>query len=75
MYKKYTAKDIMIKARSVALSKSVKQYPQGKFKYLDHVLVVEYEDCGDYVVIQVKMEKTTKGSKIKEIVYENEYLW
>ena len=27
MYKKYTAKDIMIKARSVALLKSVKQYP------------------------------------------------
>ena len=75
MYKKYTAKDIMIKARNVALSKSVKQYPHGKFKYLDHVLAVEYEDCGDYVVIQVKMEKTTKNSKIKEIVYENEYLW
>ena len=75
MYKKYTAKDIMIKARNVALSKSGNKSPQGKFKYLDHVLVVEYEDCGDYVVIQVKMEKTTKNSKIKEIVYENEYLW
>ena len=74
MYKKYTAKDIMIKARNVALLKSCKKHRNGKFKYLDHVLVVEYEDCGDYIVIQVKMERTANGSKIKEIVYENEYL-
>ena len=74
MYKKFTAKDLMNKARSVALLKSVKAYPQGKFKYIDHVLVVESEDYGDYTAIQVKMERSTKGSKIKEIVYENEYL-
>jgi len=74
MYKQYTAKDLMRIARNVALLKSVKAYPQGKFKYLDHVLVMEYEDYGDYTAVQVKMEKTNKGSKIKEIVYENEYL-
>ena len=71
MYTKYTIKRLLSKARSTALSKSLKEYPTGKFKHLDHSLIVD-EDGGS--ILRVKLERSYKGSKIKEVVYEDEYL-
>jgi hypothetical protein len=71
MYVQYTAKDLLRKARAVALLKSVKAYPNGRFKYLDHVLIVDNEG---WSALKIKLEKTYKGSKIKEEVFEDEYL-
>ncbi len=71
MYKQFTAKDLMNKARSVALLKSVKEYPSGKFKHLDHSIIVDEEG---FTALRIKLERSYKGSKIKEVVYENEYL-
>ena len=74
MFKQFTDKDLLRKARSIALLKSVKSYPQGKFKYLDHTLIVGYEDYGNDVAVRVKLEHSWKNSKCKEIVYQDEYL-
>lgn len=72
MYTKYTAKDLMKKARSVALLKSFKEYPTGKFKHLDHVIIVDEDGGGTY--LRVKLERSFKGSNTKEVAYEDEYL-
>ena len=71
MYSKYTIRDLLIKSRSIALLKSVKEYPSGKFKHLDHSIIVDEEG---FTALRIKLERSYKGSKIKEIVYENEYL-
>ena len=62
MYVQYTAKDLLRKARAVALLKSVKAYPNGRFKYLDHVLIVDSEG---WSALKIKLERTYKGSKLK----------
>ena len=75
MYQEFTEKDIMNKAKAIALLKSVKSHPQGvKFRYLDHCLIVDEDDYGSHTSIKVKLERTNKESKIKEIYYEHEYL-
>ena len=71
MYTKYTIKKLLSKARSTALLKSLKEYPTGKFKHLNHSLIVD-EDGGSF--LRVKLERSYKGSKVKEVVYEDEYL-
>tara|TARA_R100000656_G_scaffold101172_1_gene73608 strand:+ start:254 stop:475 length:222 start_codon:yes stop_codon:yes gene_type:complete len=73
MHKQYTAKDLMKKARSVARSLSAKN-TNYKYKLLDHVLIVEEEDYGSYTSIKVKMEKTSRKEKTKEVVYDYKYL-
>ena len=55
MYVQYTAKDLLRKARAVALLKSVKAYPNGRFKYLDHVLIVDSEG---WSALKIKFERT-----------------
>ena len=74
MHKQYTAKDLMKKARALALLLSVKN-TNYRYKHLDHVVIVEEEDYGNYTSIKVKMEKTNKKEKTKEVVYDYEYLW
>jgi transcriptional antiterminator Rof (Rho-off) len=73
MHKQYTAKDLMKKARALALLLSVK-HTNYRYKHLDHVVIVEEEDYGNYTSIKVKMEKTNKKEKTKEVVYDYEYL-
>ena len=75
MTQEFTAKEIMTKARQIALLKSVQTHDRGiKFKYLDHVLVIDDDDYGCHVAIKIKLERTKKGSAKKEIYYEHEYL-
>ena len=66
-------KDLMKKARALALLLSVK-HTNYRYKHLDHVVIVEEEDYGNYTSIKVKMEKTNKKEKTKEVVYDYEYL-
>ena len=74
MYKQYTARDILKKARTVAITKSACKSPYGKFKYLDHLLIVGDDDC-EFTAVRVKLERTYgQKNNIKEIVYEDEYL-
>tara|TARA_R110000744_G_scaffold242924_1_gene359969 strand:+ start:248 stop:475 length:228 start_codon:yes stop_codon:yes gene_type:complete len=75
MYQEFTAKDILKKAREMAVSQSLKTHDRGfQFKYIDHVLVVDNDDCGCSVAIKVKLERTRKGSPKKDMYYEHQYL-
>ena len=75
MYQEFTAKDILSKAQEIAVSTSSEIQDRGfKFKYIDHVLVVDNDDSGCFVAIKAKLERTKKGSSKKEIYYEHKYL-
>jgi hypothetical protein len=75
MYQEFTEKDILKKARELAVSQSSKTQDRGfQFKYIDHILVVDSDDCGFSVAIKVKLERSRKNSPKKEMYYEHEYL-